>query len=292
MPDDAAANYGYQSFVFGIMDSWKISPTLNFSYGARYDLYAMHDNPALSPAYAARFANGAYVNGQYKQVGTNITNIGGFGLFQPRFGFDWRPISRFTLRGGAGIFGGGTPDVYVSNSFSNTGVLTSSASISRAAAGGFSGFPGTVSAADQTTIGNAALNGVNGRTIPGAAEHLPGRNFGGCRRPTVNALDPDFKIPSQWRATLSADYRANLGPLGDDWNFGADVLYSAVRNQVFFTDIRSAPVTVAANALTPDGRHPLLQNMLDGATSTNTSTDILLTNTKKGRSYIGDRPLR
>ncbi|RYE62780.1 MAG: TonB-dependent receptor, partial [Oxalobacteraceae bacterium] len=83
----------------------------------------------------------------------------------------------------------------------------------------------------------------------------------------------------------SGEYTADLGPLGDGWTFGADFLYSKVRDQVYFTDIRSQPVTVAANALTPDGRQRYL-NLIDGATSTNTNTDILLSNTSKGRSYV------
>ncbi len=283
-PDDAAANYRYQSFVFGIMDTWRVSPTFNFSYGARYDLYAMHDNPARSTPYTNLYASGAVVNGVFRPIGSNNTNISGFGLFQPRFGFDWRPMSRFSLRGGAGIFGGGTPDVYVSNSFSNTGVLTNSLQINRTATG-FSGFPTGTPTATQTTVGNAALNNVNGRQVSGALGAFLANTTSAANSP-VNALDPNFKIPSQWRATISADYAADLGPLGDGWNFGADFLYSKVRNQVFFTDIRSQPIAAgAANALTPDGRQRYY-DFLGGQTSTSTSSDIFLTNTKKGRSYI------
>lgn len=277
-PNAAAAKYKYQTYVFGIMDQWRVSPTLNVSYGARYDLNGMHDNPALSTVYVNRYANGAVVNGDRRQIGANNANIGGFGLFQPRFGFDWRPVSRVSLRGGAGIFGGGTPDVYVSNSFSNTGVLTNSISINRTAVG-------CSGATTVVATCNAILNGVNGAAIPGAANTLL-TNAAVATNSTTNALDPKFHIPSQWRATLSGDYRANLGPLGDGWNFGADFLYSKVRNQVYFTDIRSQPI-VGANALTPDGRQRYF-NVADalGAASTNTNTDIFLTNTKKGRSYI------
>lgn len=276
-PDDAAANFRYQSFAFGVMDAWRVTDTLNVSFGARYDLYAQHDNPAFSGPYANRYANGAYVNGQLVQVGTNITNISGFNLFQPRAGFDWKPTERLSLRGGSGIFGGGTPDVYVSNSFSNTGVLTNSVSITRTASG-FSG------ATTDVTTGNAILNGVTGTSIPGAANTLLTNATVSTASP-VNAIDQRFKVPSQWRSTLTAEYLADLGPLGDNWLFGADVMYSKVRNQVYFTDIRSVPVTVAANALTPDGRQRY-QNAIDGATSTNTNSDILLTNTQKGRSFI------
>jgi len=280
-PNAAAAQFGYQSYTFGIMDSWKVTPTLNLSYGARYDLYAMDDRPALSTAFASRYANGAIVNGERKMINDNTANLSGLGLFQPRAGFDWTPTKRISIRGGGGIFGGGTPDVYVSNSFSNTGVLTNSISISRTATG-FNGFPTGTPAATQAATAGAILTGVNGTTIPTAANGLL-TNATVATNATVNALDPNFKIPSQWRATLTGEYTANLGPLGDDWVFGADFLYSKVRNQVYFTDIRSVPI---AGSLTPDGRQRY-QNLIDGGTaSTNTNTDILLTNTDKGRAYI------
>ncbi|MFT3978016.1 MAG: TonB-dependent receptor, partial [Sphingomonas bacterium] len=276
-PNDAAANFSYQNYTFGLMDQWRISDTLNVSLGVRYDLFAQHDNPALSQAYVNRYKNGAYVNGQWKVIGPNSMNIGGFGLFQPRFGFDWKPMPRLSFRGGSGIFGGGTPDVYVSNSFSNTGVLTNSISINRTA----TGYNGATS---SIATGDAILNNVSGTTIAPAANALL-TNATVSPLSSINAIDPNFKMPSQWRSTLTGEYNANLGPLGDNWLLGVDLFYSKVRNQVFFTDIRSTPVTNPANALTPDGRIRY-QNVVDGPTSTNTNTDILMTNTNKGRSFI------
>jgi hypothetical protein len=271
-PNAAAADFGYQSFAFGVMDSWKITPTLNVSFGMRYDLYAMHDQPAQSAAFTTRYANGAIVNGERKVIGANTTNISGFGLFQPRLGFDWQAAPRLSVRGGGGIFGGGTPDVYVSNSFSNTGVLTNSFSSNRTGA--------TCSNLPAAVCGDA-LNNVTGTSIPGSVNnYLAGTTSSAAS--TVNALDPNFKIPSQWRATLTGEYRANLGPLGDDWVIGADFLYSKVRDQVYFTDIRSQPI---AGSLTPDGRQRY-QNVISGPASTDTNSDILLTNTGKGRAYI------
>lgn len=280
-PDDAAAKFRYQSYVWGIMDNWKITADLDVAFGVRYDLYGMDDRPAASTPFFNRYNVSRIVNGQSRIIGFNTANINGRGLFQPRFGFAWKPDARLQIRGGGGIFGGGTPDVYISNSFSNTGVLTNSISINRAAVGTNTYSGATTSA----TVGNAALNGVTGTSFATAVQDFL-RNAAISSASTVNALDPNFKIPSQWRATLSADYEADLGPLGDGWHFGADILYSKVRNQVFFTEIRSQPVTVVANALTPDGRQRY-QNLIDGPTSTNTNSDILLTNTKKGRAYIG-----
>lgn len=278
VPDNAAASFGYESFTFGIMDAWKVTPTLNVSYGMRYDLYGQHDNPAFNPFYTARYAAGATVNGQSRVIGSNITNISGFGLFQPRFGFDWKPLDRLTIRGGGGIFGGGTPDVYVSNAFSNTGVLSNTVSSNRTSLAGAAVTCTTLTA----SLCGTALNNVTGTSVPGAVGTYLANNTGALSAATVNALDPHFKTPSQWRATLSAEYNANLGPLGDDWTLGADLLYSKVRNQVYFTDIRSQPI---AGSLTPDGRQRY-QNIIDGPASTNTNTDILLTNTTKGRAFI------
>ncbi|MDZ7896271.1 MAG: hypothetical protein U5M50_15710 [Sphingobium sp.] len=98
---------------------------------------------------------------------------------------------------------------------------------------------------------------------------------------TTNALDPNFKVPSQWRATVSFDYKADLGALGDGWNFGVDLLYSAVRNQVLFTDI-------ACRCRPPIRSRRMVECATPSATNfADSNSDLLLTNTSRGRSYIG-----
>jgi hypothetical protein len=261
-PADAAARFRYQSYAFGVQDTWRISDVLTLGYGARYDLYGGSSRPALNTAFTQRygFSNLAYISGR--------------GVFQPRIGFDFKPLRRLSFRGGVGIFAGGSPDVYVSNSFSNTGFLSNSIDIRRNNDGSFTGItPGA--------NGAAILNNVNGATIPGPANTALAQGITpGTSSPTaiVNALDPKFKLPSQWRATFSADYNLDLGALGDGWRIGADFFYSAVRDQVFFTDIRSVPTALK----TPDGR----TRYASLTTFADTNYDILLTNTKRGRSYI------
>ncbi|WP_239026032.1 TonB-dependent receptor plug domain-containing protein [Sphingomonas paeninsulae] len=260
---DAAASFRYQTYTFGIQDDWRVNDMLNVSYGARYDLFGFSSRPATNPFFQSRYGF------------TNTSYINGLGLFQPRVGFDFHPISRISIRGGGGIFGGGTPDVYVSNSFANSGVLQNSLSAVLTNGGTYQ-----VNGANTTTAnGQSILNNVNISQIsPSAGVQTVLNN-----RTSTAALDPNFKAPSQFRATLSADYRANLGPLGDGWNFGADFFYSKVRNQVLFTDIRSIPV---AGSFTPDGRQRY-QNAIPGVSNTDGNNDILLTNSKLGRSYVG-----
>jgi hypothetical protein len=256
-PDDASAVFSYMQYAFGIQDTWSITPTLNFSYGARYDLYGSDSRPRGNPAFLSRygFPNTAFLSGR--------------GLFQPRFGFDWKPTRELSVRGGFGIFGGGAPDVYASNSFSNTGILTNAIDIRQLNDGIYAG-----NTPLPAGVGQATLTNVNGTVIPDAANAYLA---GGVSAAATNALDPNFKLPSQWRGTLSVDYRPNI--LGGGWTFGGDFFWSDVRDQVFWTDIRSVPTA----SRTPDGRirYAAVTSFGDSL------NDILLTNTQRGRSYVG-----
>lgn len=264
-PINAAARFRYQSYTFGIQDTWRITDILTLSYGARYDLFGGDSRPSLNSSFLTRynFPNTAYISGR--------------GVFQPRVGVDFKPTSDISLRGGIGIFSGGSPDVYVSNSFSNTGFLTNAVDIRQNNNNSYT-VPGFTGAVGNTT-GAAILTNVNGETIPAQANAVLTNAAVSTLSPT-NALDPNFKVPSQWRGTLSADYDPNWGgALGDGWHFGADFLWSDVRNQVFFTDLRVAPTALR----TPDGR----VRYASLTTFADTNSDLYLTNTKRGRSYIG-----
>ena len=266
-PVDAAARFKYQTYTFGIQDDVRVTDDLNFSFGARYDLFGGDSRPAMSGAFLNRygFDNTSYINGR--------------GLFQPRVGFDYTPMPRLSIRGGGGIFGGGTPDVYVGNSFSQTGFLSNSVTARMTDGGLFqlngSNTPGN-SALSQAILGRVDINTLN----PAANTALSNATV--ATTTSVNALSPRFKIPSQWRATLSATYRADLGALGDGWNFGVDGFYSKVRDQVLVTDIRSIPLT-GVGSTTPDGR----QRYRGLINNNDNNQDLVLTNTDKGRSWVG-----
>ena len=48
--------------------------------------------------------------------------LDGRDLFMPRIGFNWQWTPNTTVYGGWGLFGGGTPNVWISNSFYDDGV--------------------------------------------------------------------------------------------------------------------------------------------------------------------------
>jgi hypothetical protein len=251
--NDAAARFSYQTYTIGLQDDWKVNSKLSVSAGLRYDLFGGDTKPAANRNFVARqgFPNNYYINGK--------------DLLQPRIGFDYAATSRLGFHGGGGIFGGGTPDVYVGNSFSASGVQPASFT---------------------TTNNPAFLNNVNLATLPGTANSAL---QAAAANSSVSALAKNFKIPSLWRATLSTTYKANLGPLGDDWNFGADVLFSKTRNALQVRDLRNRPIT-GANALTPDGRQRYYDVVCNNPTSTVCTTDsqgdYVMGNTSKGRGWV------
>lgn len=250
-PNDAAAEFNTQAYTFGVQDDWDVTDTLQVSLGVRYDTYHNPERPPLNQNFLQR-------------VGfPNTATFSGRGVFQPRFGFNWQPTDRLIIRGGAGVFAGGTPDVFLSNSFSNTGQLTNSIDINRSNC-----------AASGTCD---ALDDVTGRDFPASVTNFLTTNTGSLALAPVNAIDPDLDIASQFRATLSANYEADLGPLGDGWLFGLDFLYGNVIDAYQWTDLRSVPVGTL-----PDGR-----TRYGPRTGTSTNQDLLMTNESRGRSYVG-----
>jgi hypothetical protein len=265
--NDAAATFGSQTYTVGIQDDIEVSDDLQISIGARYDLFGSNDRPPLNPNFLQRYGF------------SNRETFAGLGSFQPRFGFTWNTTNRLILRGGIGVFAGGTPDVFLSNSFSNTGQLTNAVDISRNTSAAGCNAPTNLSAANQAAFCAAVLNNVTGKAYPPALLNFLQTNTASFAAAPVNAIDPDFDPSSQLRATLSASYEADLGPLGDRWLLGADFLYGEALRGITYVDLRSVP-----NGTLIDGR-PRYRDLAPGGQFT-TNQDLLLTNDNRGRSYI------
>ncbi|MBW6524836.1 TonB-dependent receptor [Sphingomonas sp. RHCKR47] len=252
-----AADFRYTQFAFGLQDEWQVTDTLAVTYGARYSLYAQKEVPVLNPFFAQRVGYG------------NTETYNGLDQFEPRFSFDWKPdnfLGGLKLRGGAGIFGGGSPDIYMSNSFSNT-ITTSSVVITRSAAGA-----NTCTGGVPNDICVAALNNVTGNVPASVAAYAANTtNPTTLQRTNTGALARDFHLPRSLKATLSGDYRFM------DFNLGADYYYSNTIDGVIFVDGRSVPIGVL-----PDGR-PRYGSLTAFADN---NYDIITTNTSKGHSHV------
>jgi len=240
---DGAANFGYDVDSFYLQDDWQVTADVQVQAGVRIDMHSGGDRPALNGNFTGRYG--------FK----NQSTLDGRDLFMPRIGFDWILSPETTLYGGFGLFGGGTPNVWISNSFSNDGVTVVRDDIVRGTGDPLEG----------------ALDGVNGFDIPQDVQD----NIAGLRNDgAVNAIDPDFNIPSQ--------YRWNVGfarTLPWDVELKADLIYSRVKDEVLWNDIRLQQVGTA-----PDGR-PIYAPNADGRTNPSIQ-DFLLTNTSEGEQTV------
>ena len=162
-PTDAAADFRYQQYTFGAQDTWSITDRLKLIYGARYDLYAQRSPVAANQSFDDRY--GFYNSKTYK----------GLDNFQPRISAEWRPIDDLRLRASAAVFGGGSPDIYLSNSYSNTGILSNRIStVTRATAGAAGTLTCTspYNTAANNGVCTAGLNGGHGHHHPDDRQQL------------------------------------------------------------------------------------------------------------------------
>mgnify|MGYP001258108976 FL=1 len=212
-PNDSAAAFGYETTTFYLQDDWQVNDALNVVAGLRLDVYSSDDKPA----YNAIFRN--------KYGFRNDETFDGLHLLQPRLGFTYDFNDDITFRGGVGLYSGGNPNVWLSNSYSNTGVLTSDF-ICRSGANGCN-LPGvTLATANTPNLSDFTYNG-SGR--PFFDVPVAGVNYIANATPVggVNAIDPDFELPSSWRYALGATWNLDTGTfLGDGYRIDADVLYA------------------------------------------------------------------
>ncbi|MBV8970931.1 MAG: TonB-dependent receptor, partial [Sphingomonadaceae bacterium] len=272
-PNDTAANFRYGVYTFGLQDDWKVSNALAVTLGLRYDLYSGYNAVRLNQNFINRYGF------------SNYKNFDGLFAIQPRVSFDYKGVKNLDVRGGYGIFGGGTPDIYVSNSYSNTGAISNRiASVIRATpVGGNALTCNAPYTAANAGVCTAALNGVTGTSIPGVVNSYLTTNLASTATQLTASLDPRFKVPTYHRISLSADYRL-FGI-----NFGADYVFNKTIESVTFTDLRSVRIGTL-----PDGRPRYTFLLTPGALGANglpitadTNTDIQITNTPQGRSHVG-----
>jgi outer membrane receptor for ferrienterochelin and colicin len=254
--DDAAIPWGYDINTLYFQDEFAaFDGAVTFVLGLRYDWYKSSDLPTANPFYLERHGF------------SNATNFDGADLLQPRFGFSWDATDRITVRGGIGLYSGGNPNVWLSNSFSNDGVtaiqLRESAVIERGAGWG-----------KDFSLFDIPLDG-SGRPFWDVPQDFIDAVASASSNSGVNAVDPNFKIPSNWKFALGATWDMDWGKLGDGYILNADLLYTKAEDSALYI----AQTAHLTGETAPDGR-PIYQDDRAGFPSFCFCSDYLLTNVK------------
>ncbi len=178
-PKQAAA-FGVRQWSAYAGDQWRVRANLTITLGVRFEAPQFPDVPTANP-----------IAQQFFDHRTDLVPNGM--LWSPRFGFnyDLKGDGANQIRGGAGIFGGRPPYVWISNQFGNTGV-------------DFTRIGATFNTANRIPFVTNAAN--QPKTVTGATA--------GSFSNEIDILDPDFEYPSIYRGNLAWDRKLPWGLYG------------------------------------------------------------------------------
>ncbi len=248
-PRDAAANFTYGVTSLYAQDELHIDSRWTARYGLRSELYQASETIPRNDTFVDRYGF------------DNTSTVSGKQVLLPRLGVSYKATDRASFRSGVGLYAGGTPNVWISNTYTNTGV-------------------------DTDTEVTKTADGFDGRNIPDAVKSRLEAGAG-----NVDALDPNFKIPQTWKFSVGSNYRFDIPLLADNVMLDFDYTYSKVRYGLLWKDLRRNLASIPNNqptAVGPDGRDLYdtdAANKLDTDFNPNRGYDILLTNTDKGYGH-------
>ncbi|KAF1686157.1 Oar protein [Pseudoxanthomonas broegbernensis] len=218
--DSVAMRYKHRNTGLFVQDSWAVNYNLTLLFGLRVDIPDMDDVPVQNLLVQQ-------VYGRDNRAKLDDA------LIQPRFGFNYtfdsdRPTQ---LRGGLGLFQGAAANVWIGNSYQNSGF-------------GLIGYNARVTAAMSQADREALWASLpvsmdpDNPTVPSPAA---GYSM------MVNLMDDGFEQPSVWKANLAFDTEL-------PWHgivASAELLHTKVNNGLHFERLDLGNVSYAQG---PDGR--------------------------------------
>lgn len=199
-----------------VQDKWTVKDNLKLTFGLRVDVPIMPDEPTYNPDVPVAFP------------GYSTSRVAsGNPLWSPRFGFNWAPDTGSELttqiRGGAGIFSGQPPFVWISNQYSNTGADFGRVDVFQGPwAGG---------------LGDGFFSpDPNNQPKPG-----DGSGLSPVQTTEVNLISQDFKYPQSAKFNLAIDQDLPFGIRGT-----FEAIYSKSINAVVYENLNLGQVGTSA----------------------------------------------
>jgi hypothetical protein len=253
---------GPKDFEAGVyaQDKYRATDKLTITYGIRLDYSKFYNTFLYNPVVdtLTRFYQGIHANtGAAPNLAVQVS---------PRIGFNYDAYGDQTLqiRGGAGLFQGAPPFVWISNQASNSGM---------ALFGSFSNTNTNVFSPDVNAYRPAATAGLSSSY-------------------SINVTDPNYKFPQVFKSTLAADKK-----LGNGWTVTVEGTYTKQFNASVFQNI-ALPNTGLVKL--SDGRwrfpytsiYPLGGKQMGGTTAATANNPtignaIYMTNSSAGYAWTG-----
>ena len=235
--NDLAGAWTYSQISPFLQDTWQVTDNLSIAYGVRVNIPKADRAP---PVAGFQPADQTLPNGQYNPANpvqpgvwehyfgypSNTTLGSRHKVFEPRIAFNYNfdTPRMMQLRGGAGLFQSVPPYVWLTNPYTNNGVVSSKQ------------YTSTNPATDPFSPDPNNQPGVQSSALP------PGICVRGANC-QIDVIDPDFKLPTAWKFSLGWDAELPW------WGLVGSVEYQRIKH-------KNAIAYLLPNVGTPNGKLP------------------------------------
>jgi len=222
---DPAARVQFNKLGFYLQDDWNILDNLKLTYGLRLDgLFFNNDDLMTNNAIYAYDYNGRHID-----TGTWPTSKM---TISPRVGFNWDVFGDKSLkvRGGSGLFSGRLPLVFFTNMPTNSNMVQYKGIWNATGKNSGSKTDMTLFAGDIKRRAELYDFVINNPNIVAPYTISPEDGTAGS---TINAVNPDFKMPQVWKTSLAVDYQI---PVSFPLTASAEFIFNKTINAVCISD--------------------------------------------------------
>ena len=224
----------YKAGVYA-QDEWSVSDNFKLTAGLRVDGLFFNNGDLLTNnaikaltyyPYAKNYEETHIDTGRWPNSSVTLS---------PRIGFNWDVLGNKSLkvRGGTGLFSGRLPLVFFTNMPTNGGLVQYQAQLNSKKVDGkgftmdaFSG--GLVTDDEGKATAIALYNKLVGLGYPSTVS-----SEDGTVPSSINAVDPDFKMPQVWKSSLAVDYSF---PTSFPFSVTAEGIFNKTINAVCMSD--------------------------------------------------------
>lgn len=220
---EPAARVQYNKLGIYLQDEWNVLDNFKLTYGVRLDgLFFNNGDLMTNNAIYDLDYNGRHIDtGSWPSSKMNIS---------PRVGFNWDVFGNKTLkvRGGTGLFMGRLPLVFFTNMPTNSNMVQYKGVWNATGSNGaqktdMSLFAGKIM--DRTALYNYVVEKDLGPQTISSDQGTVGS--------TINAVNPDFKMPQVWKTSIAVDYQI---PVSFPFTATVEAIFNKTLNQVCISD--------------------------------------------------------